>query len=73
MSKFKPRPPKWPWRDFLTASEANTLARADAAKAEYRRLVKERSNIMHAATARAKAAGARKVEAASSGNALRRV
>lgn len=62
MSRFKPRAPKWPWRDFVTAREAETLAQVEPAKAEYRRLVKERSTIMHAAIARAKAAGARKVE-----------
>jgi hypothetical protein len=62
MSRFKPRAPKWPWRDFLTAAEANTLARADSAKAEWKRLNAERAGITNRAIQRAKAAGARKVE-----------
>lgn len=62
MTRFKPRPAKWPWRDFLTAAEANTIARADAAKAEWKRLNAERASITNRAIQRAKAAGARKVE-----------
>lgn len=62
MSRFKPRTPKWPWRDFLTAAEANTLARAEAAKAECMRLNADRASITNKAIQRAKAAGARKVE-----------
>ena len=61
MTSFKPRTPKWLWRDFVTAREAQTLAEVETAKAKYRRLVKERSSIMHAAIARAKAAGVKKV------------
>lgn len=54
MSRFKSRTPKCPWRDFLTAAERNVFDAAAAAKAEHRRLVKERTRIMHEAVARAK-------------------
>lgn len=59
MSRFKPRTPKWPWRDFLTEAERNVLARADAAKAEWKRLNAERAGIANRALQRAKAAAGR--------------
>lgn len=51
---FRPRAPKWPWRDFLTEAERAALAQADAAKAEWLRLNKERSAITNRAIQRAK-------------------
>lgn len=63
MSRFKPRTPKWPWRDFLTADEARVIAAEEHAKAELKRLRAERAAITGKAIQRAKAA---------SGNALRR-
>ncbi|WP_038367936.1 hypothetical protein [Bosea sp. UNC402CLCol] len=62
MSRFKPRTPKWPWRNFLTADEARILARADAAKSEWKRLNVERAAITNRAIQRAKANAGREVE-----------
>lgn len=55
MSRFKPRTPKWPWRDFLTEAERQQLDRAEAAKAEWKRLNTERAGITNRAIQRAKA------------------
>ena len=46
--------PKWPWRDYLTEDEAETLRRADEAKAEWQRLNGERASITNRAIQRAK-------------------
>lgn len=48
------RPPKWDWRAFLTEEEAAQVARADAAKAEWRRLQALRAGIQNRAIQRAK-------------------
>lgn len=54
MSKFKPRSQSW--RDHLTISERETVARADAAQAEWKRLRAMRAEIASRAALRAKAA-----------------
>lgn len=54
MGRYKPRVPKWPWRDFLTTDEAKALAAADAAKAKWKRLNAERAGITNRAIQRAK-------------------
>jgi len=51
---WKPKEPKWPWREFLTAGERRTLAAADRAKAEWQKLNKERAAITNRAIQRAK-------------------
>jgi hypothetical protein len=51
---FSQREPKWPWRDFLTADESETLAAADRAKSEWLRLNAERASITNRAIQRAK-------------------
>ncbi len=51
---YQKRKNKWPWRDFLTEEEAETLALADAAKDEWKRLNKERALITNRAIQRAK-------------------
>ncbi|MEM1274463.1 MAG: hypothetical protein AAGF88_11640 [Pseudomonadota bacterium] len=51
---FERKKPKWPWRDFLTAAEAKTLADADEAKAEWQKLNAERAAITNRAIQRAK-------------------
>ncbi|HEV7258976.1 MAG TPA: hypothetical protein VGN82_14440 [Bosea sp. (in: a-proteobacteria)] len=54
MSKFKPRPEPT-WREHLTASERETVNRADAAQAEWKRLRGVRAEIASRAALRAKA------------------
>jgi hypothetical protein len=51
---FKPKKPKWPWRDFLTDDERRILESADAAKAEWKKLNAERAAITNRAIQRAK-------------------
>jgi hypothetical protein len=51
---YKPRKPKWAWRNYLTKDERVTLAAAEAAKAEWQRLNKERAAITNRAIQRAK-------------------
>lgn len=51
---YKPRKPKWRWRDFLTEEEKTTLSAADAAKREWLKLNKERAGITNRAIQRAK-------------------
>ena len=51
---FEPKQPKWPYRDFLTDEEIAIIAKADAAKAEWKRLNAERSMITNRAIQRAK-------------------
>jgi hypothetical protein len=51
---WKPREPKWNWRAFLTADEKEVLKRADAAKAAWQRLNRERAGITNRAIHRAK-------------------
>lgn len=53
MSKFKPNLTRW--QDFLTADERATIARADAAKIEWKRLRAVRAEIASKAALRAKA------------------
>lgn len=53
MSKFKPRAQTW--RDHLTAGERETVERADAAQAEWKRLRAVRAEIASKAALRAKA------------------
>jgi len=53
MSKFKPRSQNW--REHLTAGERETVERADAAQAEWKRLRAVRAEIASKAALRAKA------------------
>jgi hypothetical protein len=46
--------PKWDWRKYLTAEEVELIAQADAAKAKWQELNKERSRITNRARQRAK-------------------
>lgn len=59
MSRFKPRSPKYPWRDFLTAVEAAALSEYDALiehrKADMANARRYRASIIATATKRAKA------------------
>lgn len=48
------RKPKWPWRDFLDAEEKTILAKADAAKAVWLKLNRNRAGITNRAIQRAK-------------------
>lgn len=50
---WKPKAKKWPWRDFLTDDERATLEQADAAKAVWLSLNKERALITNRAIQRA--------------------
>jgi cell division protein FtsL len=59
MVEFKPRKAKWDWRSFLTADEARTLAAAEAAKSEWKRLNVERAGITNRAIQRAKSHAAK--------------
>lgn len=52
MSKFKPRTKDW--RNHLTAAERETVGRADAAQAEWKRLRAVRAEIASRAALRAK-------------------
>jgi hypothetical protein len=63
---YKRRQPKWPWRKFLTPQERAILARADAAKAEWLELNRERAGITNRAIQRAKYAA--KAEPAGGGH-----
>lgn len=54
MSKFKPKPQPT-WRDHLTLGERETIDRADAAQAEWKRLRALRAEIASRAAQRAKA------------------
>ena len=54
------REKKWPWQDFLTDEERETIARADAAKAEWQRLNQARAGITNRAIQRAKYAALHK-------------
>lgn len=56
---WKKREAKWPWRSFLTAEEKEILDRADAAKAEWINLNRERAGITNRAIQRAKYAASR--------------
>lgn len=56
---YKPREPKWDWRAFLTEEEQAILTKADAAKAEWLRLNKERAAITNRAIQRAKYSASR--------------
>lgn len=51
---WKPRKPKWSWREFLTAEELEILQRADLAKATWLKLNKDRAAITNRAIQRAK-------------------
>lgn len=51
---YEPRGRKWPWREFLTEEEAETLRLADEAKATWKELNKERASITNRAIQRAK-------------------
>jgi hypothetical protein len=51
---WEPRKPKWRWRDYLTAAERRTIAKADAAKKVWLRLNAERAKITNRAIHRAK-------------------
>ena len=54
MARWQKRKPKWPWRDYLTPEERQTMARAEAAKREWLALNKERAAITNRAIQRAK-------------------
>lgn len=66
MSRFKPSAPKWPWRNFLTAVEADAVSEFDAViehrKADLANARRARASIITTATARAKAHAGRGVE-----------
>lgn len=51
---WKPKKPKWDWRKYLTAEERAILARADEAKAVWKKLNAERAGIANRAIQRAK-------------------
>ena len=51
---FAHRDPKWKWRDYLTDDEAEILAAADKAKAEWMKLNQQRAGIQNRAIQRAK-------------------
>ena len=59
MSRFKPRPPKYPWRDFLTAVEVQALSECDALiaarKADLGNARRIKASIVATASKRAKA------------------
>ena len=60
MAQYEKRGAKWPWRDYLTADEAEILRQANTAKTEWQRLNQARAGITNRAIQRAKyAAGAR--------------
>ena len=60
MARYEKATAKWPWRDFLTAEEAEILRKADAAKAKWLELNRDRATIQNRAIQRAKSAvGAR--------------
>lgn len=54
MKRWEKRKAKWPWRDYLTSSEREILAKADLAKAEWLKLNRERAAITNRAIQRAK-------------------
>ena len=56
--KWKRRKPKWDWRKFLTDDEHASLKKADAAKAAWLALNRERAAITNRAIQRAKYAAA---------------
>ena len=57
---WKPRTPKWLWREFLTAEEHRVLEKIDEAKAVWCALNGPRAAITNRATQRAKAARRRR-------------
>ncbi|PWB94633.1 hypothetical protein C5689_06105 [Methylosinus sporium] len=61
---FEKRPPKHPWRDYLTAEERDVLKAADAARDEWARLNAARATITNRAIQRAKYAAEKERKAA---------
>jgi hypothetical protein len=54
LARWRRREPKWPWRQFLTDEERETLRKAEAAKAAWLALNRERAAITNRAIQRAK-------------------
>jgi hypothetical protein len=52
---WKPKQPKWNWREFLTDEERQILRSVDAAKAEWMKLNRSRAGITNRAIQRARA------------------
>ncbi|MBN7804847.1 hypothetical protein JZX86_05650 [Agrobacterium rosae] len=51
---YQKKQAKWPWRDFLTKDERDTLMKATEAKALWEKLNVERASIQNRAIQRAK-------------------